>query len=105
MLGQTMLDRLTLADLDEDQRMLADTIGLESYKVLVQQYGGAYLYIRKEESLVKDIRDKQIRAEYNGRNLRDLAKHYRLSEMQVRNILYEEGVPGQIGITDILGVK
>ncbi|MGL4549114.1 Mor transcription activator family protein [Eubacterium aggregans] len=86
--GQTMLDRLTLADLDKEQRMLADSIGLESYKLLIQRYGGSYLYIRKEESLVRDLRDRQIRAEYDGRNLKTLARHYQLSEVQVRNILY-----------------
>ncbi|MBF1051030.1 MAG: DNA-binding protein [Peptostreptococcaceae bacterium] len=82
-----MLDKLTINDIEnKEQKAIADTIGIEAYISLVRQYGGTSIYVLKEDSLVKDIRDKMIREEFDGGNYVYLAKKYNLSETSIRNI-------------------
>lgn len=82
-----MLDKLTLNDIEnKEQKAIAEIIGIEAYISLVRQYGGTSIYVLKEDSLVKDIRDKMIREEFDGGNYVYLAKKYNLSETSIRNI-------------------
>ncbi|ARD64991.1 Mor transcription activator family protein [Eubacterium limosum] len=99
-----LMDKLVLEDLTEEQRQMAELIGLENYKKLVHVFGGSSVYIFKESTLIKTLRDKEIKDKFNGRNITELAKMYDLSTKQVRNIL--NGVDavdsGQLYITDFL---
>ena len=70
-----------------DQRELAETIGIESYKRLVEYFGGCQLYIPKWETIVKEVRNKEIKENFNGFNYRELAKKYNVSEMTIRRIV------------------
>ena len=64
-----MLDKLTIEDIkNEEQKNLAIIIGIDAYINLVKNYGGTNIYILKSDSLIKDIRDKKIRSEFNGYN-------------------------------------
>ncbi len=77
----------TAADpLPKQYENLVEAIGLEATRRLCTIFGGDYIYIPKPDRLENMDRDKQIRAQYNGRNLRNLAKHYRLTANQIRNI-------------------
>lgn len=81
------LERLTMDDLNEDQREVAELVGLEQYKALIAVFGGVNIYIPKPDSFVRSARDERIRDEYDGYNVKALALKYDLSEAQVRNIL------------------
>lgn len=83
----SLLDNITLDDLDEDQRDLAECIGLESYKKLVESYAGSYVYVRKPDTVTVNVRNAQIRKEFNGYNYLDLAKKFNLSEISIRRIV------------------
>ncbi|MGN1102042.1 MAG: Mor transcription activator family protein [Huintestinicola sp.] len=83
----TLLDELTLDDLDEEQRELADCIGLEAYKKLVYTYAGSIINVRDPEGLTREIRNRIIRSEFNGGNYNELAIKYRLSNRMIRNIV------------------
>lgn len=84
-----LLDELTLDDLDPEQRELADCIGLEAYKKLVATYAGSSVYIRMQGELARKIRNREIIGEFNGYNFKELARKYRLTEQQIRNIVAE----------------
>lgn len=103
----SLLEKLTLEDLDEDQRELAECIGLESYKRLVRNYAGSYVYVCKPETVTAAVRNAEIRREFNGYNYFELAKKYDLSEISVRRIISPilkavkaAPLPGQISFFD-----
>lgn len=84
------LDILELEDLTDDQRQLADVIGIEKYRRLVQMYGGSYLYVAKCDAAVKARRNERITDEFNGYNYSELSKRYRLTEIQIRTIVADK---------------
>jgi Mor family transcriptional regulator len=79
--------RTSIDQLHGDQRELADVIGIEAYKKLVSQYAGSILYIQKLDSVLKDIRDREIKEKFDGANYRNLAREYSLAESTVRDIV------------------
>lgn len=91
-----MLRELTIADIaDEQQKSIAELIGIENYIKLVDFYGGSSIYIYKKDSFIRILRDKQIKAEFKG-NYRELAQKYNLTEVAIRNIIGEQN-PVMVG--------
>lgn len=93
-----MLDELKLEDItDEQQRSLAELIGIENYKKLVETFGGSSIYIYKQDSFLRLLRDKKIREEFRG-DYKALAQKYNLTEVAIRKIVDEKNSPlqGQI---------
>lgn len=85
------IDKLTdIEQLRDDQRELAELIGLEQYKKLVTQYAGSFLYIQKIDSVLKDLRDTEIREKFDGGNYGELAREYDLAEATVRDIVADK---------------
>ena len=82
------IDKLTsIEQLRDDQRELAEIIGLEAYKKLVVNYAGSFLYIQKIDSVLKDLRDNEIREKFDGGNCLKLAIEYNLAVATVRDIV------------------
>lgn len=103
----SLLEKLTLEDLDEDQRQLAECIGLEAYKNLLRNYAGSSIYVRMPDKLTANIRNEEIRQKFNGYNFRDLAKEFNLSDVSIRRIVSPilaevkaAPLPGQISLFD-----
>ncbi len=85
------IDKLTsIEQLRADQKELAEIIGLEAYKKLVVNYAGSFLYIQKIDSVLKDLRDDEIREKFDGGNYGKLAREYDLAEATVRDIVAEK---------------
>lgn len=85
------IDKLTSIDqLRDDQKELAEIIGLDAYKKLVVNYAGSFLYIQKIDSVLKDLRDDEIRDKFDGGNYGALAREYNLAEATVRDIVAEK---------------
>lgn len=85
-----MLDIEKIVSLDQlsgDQRELAEAVGLEAYRKLVENFGGCQIYIPKLEMTLKKIRNIEIRNSFNGSNYRELSKKYNLSEIMIRRIV------------------
>lgn len=85
-----LLDYITLDDLTENQREIAEAIGLESYRNLVKYYGGTYLYVAQEKGLIENVRNKKIVEEFNGSNIKELARRWNLCEASIRDIVSEK---------------
>lgn len=85
-----LLDELTLEDLDDEQRELADCIGLDAYKKLVATYAGSPINVPMPDTLTIRRRNNKICEQFNGYNFTELAKRYNLSERQIRNIVADE---------------
>lgn len=84
------LDEISIEDIPQNYQPLAKAIGIKALMLLAQEVGGTTLYVPKAESLVQEVRDRKIRAEFNGSNYRELARKYNLSESWVRRIVREE---------------
>lgn len=85
-----MLDIEKITSLDQlsgDQRELAETVGLEAYRKLVENYGGSSIYINKIDTVTRSERNNEIRRKFNGSNYRELAKEYGFSETGIRKII------------------
>lgn len=83
----SLLDEITLDDLDPEQRELAECIGLEAYKNLIKNYAGSLIYIRKPDSIANNFRNEEIRRKFNGYNYHELALEYNLSTVSIRRIV------------------
>ena len=82
-----MINYLTKEDVPEILQNLIDIMGIEAFIELIKQYGGSSLYIPNENSVLKPIRNRLIKKHFNGHNYKELAKEFKISEMQVRNIV------------------
>jgi len=75
-------------ELSEDQRELANCIGIENYYKLIKEYGGSMIYIAKPGVIERQRRNDMIIQEYEqGAAYRQLANKYHLSSVQIRNIV------------------
>lgn len=104
-----LLDKVQLENLDEEQKVLAELIGLEAFKNLVRAFNGTSIYIPKVESLEKAVRDEMIREEFDGGNTKELALKYGLTEVWIRNIVLDKAkeikarpIDGQMSMEDFL---
>ena len=85
-----LLDEITMADLYSPYKEVAELIGLEAYMKLVREYGGgAKMYIPTLKSFRIIVRNRKICNEYDGRNLKSLAKKYGITTITTRKILRE----------------
>ncbi|MGN1137103.1 MAG: Mor transcription activator family protein [Oscillospiraceae bacterium] len=85
-----LLNEITLEDLDQEQRELAECIGLDAYKKLVATYAGESITIRMPDRLTIRQRNSKICEEFNGYNFTELAHRYKLTERQIRYIVATE---------------
>lgn len=104
-----LLDRVQIENLDEEQKTLAELVGLEGFKNLVKAFNGTSIYIPKIESIEKAVRDEMIREEFDGGNYKELALKYGLTETWIRNIVLDKAkeirsrpIDGQMTLTDFL---
>ncbi|MFO1322211.1 MAG: Mor transcription activator family protein [Burkholderiales bacterium] len=66
---------------------LADGYARTALLALADYAGGREFYLPRAVTLRASIRDVQIRREFNGRNLVELASRYQLTTAHVRKIL------------------
>ena len=85
-----LLEMVQMENLDEEQKVLAELIGLEAFKSLVRAFNGTSIYIPKIESLEKTVRDELIKEEFDGSNYKELALKYGLTETWIRNIVLDK---------------
>jgi len=73
--------------LPEIYQDLAGTLGIEATLTLGREFGGMSLYLPKIETSLREWRDENIRREFTGANVRQLARKYRLTATRIRQIL------------------
>lgn len=83
-------DKITRDDLDGDMQDVADIVGIEKAKKLMEMFSGDTLYFPKIESVIRAIRDSRIYQDFDGYNLRDLSRTHNLSTRQLRVIIQEQ---------------
>lgn len=103
-----LLDQVEIDNLDEEQKALAELIGLDGFRNLVRAFNGTSIYVPKIESIEKIVRDERIKDEFDGGNYRELALKYGLTETWIRNIVLDKAkeikakpLDGQMSIFDL----
>ena len=92
---------LTLEMLSDNiWKKVAEEIGPENLCKMLSVVGGATIYIPKLESILRPVRDKHIKAEFNGWNHLELAQKYNITDRLVREICGPGVTEGQIGFFD-----
>ena len=86
-----LLELLELDDLQRENRELAECIGIEAFRRLLERYGGTgKMYIPQPDKVLIPVRDMLIRREYNGYNIYALARKWNLSDAYVRQIVKDK---------------
>lgn len=81
---------IRLEDLTEAQRDVADLIGIENYRKLVDIYAGELIYIPKADNFDRLVRNQKIVDEFDGTNTGELARRYHLTPVTIRRIVDEK---------------
>ena len=88
-------------DIADSYRPIVDIIGVDAFVELSIYACGDELYFPKQENIVAPARNRRVKKEYNGYNLKELAEKYNLTTVQIRNILKDEPMIGQMSIFDM----
>ncbi len=109
---QEKIECLTLEDLSEKDREVAEIIGVEKLILLSQVMGGNPYYIPKPDNLAKTKIRSEIQKAYDGTNIKRLAAEYNVCTSTIYNILRgmlmkgaekrkkRENIPGQQDFMD-----
>lgn len=82
------MSNFDVSKLSDDQRDIAECIGIDSYYKLTQYYGGSSIYIARPDVIDKQKRNEMIIAEFNqGASYKKLALKYGLTTVWIRNIV------------------
>lgn len=107
---------LTLDDLPDSQREIAEVIGIDNLLKLSDNFAGNPLYINQRKELEKEMVYRRIFKEFDGGNVMELTQRYGVSKTTVYKIVKEKRedlakkrrrekavLPGQISLMDLLG--
>lgn len=75
-------------DLPEVYQEMAELIGVEATVHLARIYAGTSVYFPKLERALLSLRNRAIRKEFDGTNIRQLARRWGLSARHVRYIVH-----------------
>ncbi len=90
-MAEDLLHLLNMEDLSGENKLLAETIGMDAFIKLVEVYGGTgRMYIPQADMLIIPIRDRKINEEYDGSNIYELCDRWGLSESYIRKIVQEK---------------
>ncbi len=100
-LEKALIEETTLEDIAESYRPVVQIIGIRKFIELSEYAKGDELYFPKKENIIAPARNRRIRKEWNGYNLKELAEKYNLTTKQIGNIVKDEPLIGQINLFDL----
>lgn len=84
------MDKLKAIENSDQETITAlnDVIGVENTVKLLENFGGAFLYIPLLKSVTKEERNNSIYTDYmSGMSFRELARKYSLAEASIRDLV------------------
>lgn len=104
-----ILESLTIEDLQEQHRGIAEAVGVAGLVSLTEMFGGSSIYIPQKRELIKNRVYQNILKEYDGTNIKELTVRYDVCESTVYNIVRDKiikgsakrQIPGQMSLADI----
>lgn len=83
--------KLKASNLNGIYREIAEEFGIDVALKFYDQFKGLQITF-PVRLLCKQYVTEQLRKEYNGRNLKELARKYSYSERWIRSIIYEDSI-------------
>lgn len=80
-------DEIKMDDLPEPYDSIACEIGIENTLKLAKLFSGEQVYFPTYDAVERPIRNRKIKAEFNGYNFKYLAHKYEITERTVRDIV------------------
>lgn len=96
-------DEISMDDLRDQHKELAYIIGIDNLIALSNQFGGTQIYIPQTEMLIKNVKYKAIISEFDGCNIKALAKKYEVSESTVYRLVRDKILSNQIAAKQLEG--
>lgn len=96
-----LLEEIKEEDISEKYRDIVGIMGIECFIEMSEYAKGDTLYFPKVESILAPARNRIIKREYNGYNIKELAERYNLTTTQIGNILKDEPIAGQMSLFDL----
>lgn len=84
-----MLKHLTIKDIPSRYKELADNIGIEGFRYLIEKHGGTLFYVPTLNTVNKLYRNRMIRESFRG-DYDETAKRFGMSRTQIYNIINEK---------------
>lgn len=100
-LERELIEDTAIEDIAPKYQPVVDIIGIEKFIELSEYAKGDELYFPKKENVIAPARNRRIKKEWNGTNLKELADRYGLTVKQIIHILKDEPVYGQMSIFDL----
>ena len=84
---QIHINNKTQTSINETFVQIIDEIGFDNVEKISRIAGGTALYIPTIDRLNMSSRNQKIRSEFNGYNLKQLARKYRLTSVRITQII------------------
>ena len=81
------MEYIKLEDIPQELVGVADFMGIDKFIEFCNEYGGIAIYFPSKKTLFRNSRNREIINRYNGKNIKDLARKFEISEVQIRNII------------------
>lgn len=102
-LKKELIENTGLEDVAPNYRKVAEIVGIEKFIELSEYALGDEIYFPKVENILAPARNRRLKKEYNGENVKELADKYDLTVKQVAYILRNVPHPEQISLFDWMG--
>jgi Mor family transcriptional regulator len=80
---------IRLEDIPSSYRDIASIVGVDSFIEICKLFGGNSMYFPTARTILKPVRDENIKRGFNGSNIRELSLKYGICETQIRKILFK----------------
>lgn len=85
-----MSEDIKYEDLPPPYDAIAEKFGIDVTLELAKMFSGEVVYFLKYEAIERPMRDRKIKAEFNGYNFKFLAKKYGMTERRIQQIVEPE---------------
>lgn len=102
-LVEELLADTKIEDIADTYVPVVEIVGVELFAKLSEYAKGDELYFPKVENIIVPARNRRIKKEYDGWNMKELAEKYGLTVKQIANILKDVPHPAQMSIFDVYG--
>lgn len=82
-----LLEVIKSEHLAPEQKELADLIGMDAYRKMMDIYGGEKIYIPKTEAIIKKHKNELIKAVFDGTNHQEIRKEFGVTMRELDRIL------------------
>ena len=100
-------NNIDIDELKEQHRRYAELIGINNLLILSKVYGGTSIYIPKIEEILKNKKYAKVMEEFDGGNIKKLARKYGISERTIYRLVQDtiraaaiKPMDGQLNIFD-----